>query len=489
MNVVILTEGNQKIGFGHLTRSLSLYQAFEARGLEPILIINGEGSFGNLLQHQNYQIFNWLEHSIKLFSILNDDDIVVIDSYLANDKIYQNISNTVSLVIYLDDNKRLEYPKGIVVNGSIYANDLSYPVNDGVNYLLGSEFVPLRKEFWNLPPKRIFGDIQKIMVTFGGDDLRNMTPKVLELLVNRYPQLIKKIVIGKWFKNIGDIESLKDYNTELIYYPDAIEMKKTMIESDLVISASGQTLYELARVGTPTIAIAVASNQFNNVKNWQKNGFIEYAGLWDNISLFDNLIISFNRLDDMDLRIKKSELGMVAVDGQGALRIVKYALKQYYENKKITLRKAKIDDLMNIYLLSNDEEVRKYSFNDRKIDLEEHKNWFKMFFDKKNNLFLILENCSDFMGQVRFKIEDKEAILSISLVKKYRGLGFGKIALNNSLKILEDEYPSIELVKAEIKENNRSSIKLFEKSNFTFLKKTIINNHSVMQYSFPLGGE
>ena len=30
--VIILTEGGKKVGFGHITRCISLYQAFEEKG-------------------------------------------------------------------------------------------------------------------------------------------------------------------------------------------------------------------------------------------------------------------------------------------------------------------------------------------------------------------------------------------------------------------------------------------------------------------------
>ena len=55
---------------------------------------------------------------------------------------------------------------------------------------------------------------------------------------------------------------------------------------DLAISASGQTLYELACIGVPTIAIGIIDNQKNNIKNWINQGFIEYAGCWNDESYF-----------------------------------------------------------------------------------------------------------------------------------------------------------------------------------------------------------
>ena len=43
MKVFIITEGGKNIGFGHITRCLSLYQAFEEKGILPKFIINNLG--------------------------------------------------------------------------------------------------------------------------------------------------------------------------------------------------------------------------------------------------------------------------------------------------------------------------------------------------------------------------------------------------------------------------------------------------------------
>jgi len=61
----------------------------------------------------------------------------------------------VKLAVYIDDNKRLDYPKGVVVNGSIHAKELNYSKKNGVKYLLGPKYIPLRKDFWEVPEKEI----------------------------------------------------------------------------------------------------------------------------------------------------------------------------------------------------------------------------------------------------------------------------------------------------------------------------------------------
>ena len=138
MDVVILTEGGKSFGFGHVARCSSIYQAFLKRNISPKFFINGDDSVKSILKGIDFKIKNWLDD----ISFLNSIDIVIIDSYLANSDLFEQISKKVALTVSLDDNKRLEYTKGMVVNGLINASNLNYPRNDSIKYLLGSDFTP-----------------------------------------------------------------------------------------------------------------------------------------------------------------------------------------------------------------------------------------------------------------------------------------------------------------------------------------------------------
>ena len=332
MDVLILTEGGKNAGLGHITRCISIYQAFEEVGVRPELIVNGDETVLSFVKDKNCKIFDWLNNRESLFALIRDADIVFVDSYLADYDLYEKISDIAGAGVYFDDNIRMNYPKGFVVNGAILAERMSYSERKGVTYLLGVQYAPLRKEFWDVPAKPTRDILETAMITFGGADIRNLTPKVLKLLQNAYPRLFKKVIVGSSFQNIAEIEKLKDKNTELIYCPGAAEMKKVMLESYVVISAGGQTLYELARVGVPTIAVAVADNQSANIRGWQEVGFIEYAGVWDSSSIFRDIDRILQKMENHTLRKERIQRGMSLIDGKGCLRVVNFLLDKF-ENK------------------------------------------------------------------------------------------------------------------------------------------------------------
>jgi len=121
MKVFILTEGGKDIGFGHITRCLSLYQAFEERGIRPKFIINGDNNSEYLLNGANYQLLNWIEKPGKIFELIKNADIAIIDSYLADISFYNTLSDLLKLPVYIDDNKRLDYINSLSEN-SLFKN-------------------------------------------------------------------------------------------------------------------------------------------------------------------------------------------------------------------------------------------------------------------------------------------------------------------------------------------------------------------------------
>jgi len=328
MKVSILTEGGKHVGFGHIARCVSIFEAFSEVGVVADFIINGDETVEEPLRDIKHRHLNWLDEDKEVFKIAENSDAVIIDSYLCSSDLYRKISSSACLGVYFDDNKRLEYPAGIIVNGNIYGKQLGYEVKGKQKHLLGCKYTPLRKAFWDISAYKTRDRLESIMLTFGGDDGRGMTPKILHELKKNYPFLKKKVIVAKAFGNIELIENECDESVELVYCPDAEGMKEAMLSADIAISTAGQTLYELARLGVPTIAIGAAVNQLESVKGWQEVGFIKYAGWWEDKCLCAKVSSYINEFEDFEQREHSSKVGSSLVDGKGARLIVDTILKE-----------------------------------------------------------------------------------------------------------------------------------------------------------------
>lgn len=298
---LIITEGGSRCGLGHVARCISIYQALREKGIAAEFIVNGDATLRNLLVGINYTCFNWLKKENALLCLVRPADTVFFDSYLANRELYGKIADAARLSVYFDDYRRMEYPRGIVINGNIYAEELCYSKNKDVAYLLGTQYIALRKKFWNVPKRKVNKNIRNILLTFGGKELPGLTHDLI-------CYLRKKIKCNFIEMTKGRV--------------DASQVLDLMLECDVCISGGGQTIYELAKCGIPTVAICFADNQLLNLINWQKAGFLDYAGACDGKDLFVNIEKSLQRLDYRK-RVEMSKVGPLFVDGQGARRIIK----------------------------------------------------------------------------------------------------------------------------------------------------------------------
>lgn len=148
----------------------------------------------------------------------------------------------------------------------------------------------------------------------------------------------------------------------------------------------------------------------------------------------------------------------------------------------LLLRKAESGDIENVLLLSNDERTRKFSINSEKISWEQHVIWFNKILNAKDAvLYIITDDQNSFIGQIRFDICKRKAVISISLVEEAKGQGYGSKALRLSHESVLKEY-RIEEITAYINERNTASIRLFEKAGYLYRDQ----ENSLLRFVFRL---
>lgn len=468
MTICILTEGFQHTGYGHISRCMAFADEIKQRGINVLFIVNGDENAPSLVGSYSIAVFDWRVEKERLMHFLSEADQVIIDSYLADVEVYKMVEEIVGCCVYIDDYNRIEYPPGIVMNGTVGAELLDYPVNKEIIYLLGKEYVIVRQAFrLPLSSKHISDTIKTILITFGGTDPKELTLPVLLKVCEWYPDSIKNVVLGAAMskqKEITKIAETKD-GVELFYNVDAETMKELMLQSDVAISAAGQTINELAIAGLPSVIFKVADNQDNNIAGWLSLGFIDRfidsTKEWRD----DELKSALKCLEEKSEREKHSKRGISVLDGRGVERIIKKLLYQYFCSN-VHISPAKEKDLMPLFELATDKVVRKNSFSTNEITIEEHTGWFhKVLADTHRKLYVIYAK-DDFVGQVRFDEEENDAVISIGIVSLFRGLGLASDILKMTVKQYFRETPKINSVFAYVKADNVASQQAFMNAGF-----------------------
>lgn len=331
MNIIFLTEGGKNIGFGHITRCAALVQGFFefAKKDKPEIdfIINGDRSIEPIIKNEigkrhkarfRLEFVDWIKGIKKIESKIKSADCVVIDSYLAPKKIYDYFSRELkpwAKLICIDDYNRIKYPSGsIVVNPSIYGDKLKYPKDKKTKYLLGKDYIILRKAFWKDCAKKINKEIKNILITTGGMAREGFLRRLLGVLVKEYPDFIYYVVYPK--------EIIKNRNIRCYNSLPARKMRDLMCKADIAISGGGQTTYELVRVSVPTIGICFEENQRMNLEEWQNKKVIEYVGWGGEDKIYEKIADVIGILNAGGERLSRVEIGKRYVDGKGVGRII-----------------------------------------------------------------------------------------------------------------------------------------------------------------------
>ena len=297
-------------------------QSLSEKNIEVSFIINGDKSINSLLPGYDVKIFNWKEKEPLLINLLLEVKVIFIDSILINKKLYDKISSIVENVFYIDDYHKWSHKKGIIIDWTVLSDKKRrYETTSSVKYLLGTKYAALRKEFWDIPKRHVSRKIENILLTFGGSDIRNLTIKMLRLINDTFPQLKITIIVGNSYNNVEEIEDATNKNIKLIYSANAAGMKKNMLKADIAIASGGQTIYELARIGVPTIGIISVDNQLDDINGWEETGFLMNAGWWCCPDLEKNIVQLMKKCINKNRREEMIKIGRSFIDGQGAKRI------------------------------------------------------------------------------------------------------------------------------------------------------------------------
>lgn len=324
-----MTEGGGQAGMGHIMRCLSLVQAFAASGNIATMIVNGTAKAPAEIAKENWLSVNWLSETDPLIGIIKDADIVVVDSYKCTVELYREIEGNSKLTAYIDDENRVDYPGGVVINGVMGAEKMNYPAKNGVQYLLGNQYSFLRKEFWDVTDKLINNTITKVMITCGGNDADGLSLKIVKLLTEKNSALQLSVVLNADANT--PVEEYKKYATVLNGLSSS-EMKELMMDSDLAITASGQTTYELCRTGTPFIALITAQNQAFSIGNFYTEGLTQEPIAFDDPLLAEKITKQFDALADPFVRRNIQTKMKNSIGGKGSINVVAELLKTTDKN-------------------------------------------------------------------------------------------------------------------------------------------------------------
>lgn len=337
LRALFRVDAGPTMGIGHLQRCISLALALDELGVESIFLAPGDEGVGSRLQTSGFEHIPAgpsrsgsdadLRSTVEV-ARSRGCDAVVVDAFTPNAAFLAGLQDSVPLVVAVDDMTPFPFPCHLVVNGSDHAEGLDYrSTNSVTRFLLGTDYALLRPEFRGLSGRFISDKVRQVLVTTGGGDQYGLLPRLIGWLDDVPGDFEVTCVLGPVNRVSEEAQLAADASRRrvtLVRAPSSLA--PFMLEADVAVSAGGQTLYELAATGTPTVVVQVADNQVGNIEALSDKGVIRFLGPAREPGLGDKLASAMTELasaNGHEARRRMSETGQALVDGRGAERVAK----------------------------------------------------------------------------------------------------------------------------------------------------------------------
>ena len=389
--------------------------------------------------------------------------LVVLDHYGIDARVEARLRAACHVPLMCYDDTFEAHDCDFVVNQNAYASAERYAgkLPPAAVVLAGLEYAALRPEFRLAKrPRGSANDPPRLLVTLGGSDPGNATSEVLEALRSYAGPVEVKAVVGSGNPHGDSVCRAARRLQACEVLCDVRDMGALMAEADVAVIGAGQTTLEALFMELPTVSLVIAENQRLNAEHLSSCGLsvsmpreFEPAALCQAISE----LVDGKGVDRVALANAASRVGSRSV--VEAVERLRFA--------RFSIRRTAAEDILPLFDLANDPDVRANSGSVAPIVWEEHSAWFARATQEATlQLLTLVDGCGQFMGQLRFDCSEAgRAVMSVSIVERARGLGLGTAIIQRAVARLLAAEPQ-RTVEAVVKNANVASLRSFSRAGF-----------------------
>ncbi|PUD68457.1 CMP-N-acetylneuraminic acid synthetase [Helicobacter pylori] len=266
MPVKILCDAFVTSGLGHVRRCEKILSFIEKLGVEASLYLHKQDNINAFLEG------------------VCGNDFLIADSYCLNSKDFYLLKEKAKSLMVIEDEEHAKgfYPKNTkIMNFTL--NALKHYNHASKDHYLGVGFYPVDTRF--IYDRPINTENKEVLITLGGSE-QKILKEIVKILENKNVNLH---IISSYIP--------KNPPKNARYYSplSPLEFSSLMKFCAYAISASGQTLYELALSQTPSLILPIASNQIVQSKEFESLGIFKQTSLKTLAKDFEKLQIQKNQ--------------------------------------------------------------------------------------------------------------------------------------------------------------------------------------------------
>lgn len=310
-HVRLRADASTAIGVGHVMRSLTLGAELVRRG--ALVSLASDAAPDELRGRA-------LDHGIAVVAADGGPpaDLTVVDGYHLGAEL-ERLVRLPGLVAVIDDNAELSTSGvDVVLNQNAHAHDVTYPSADPSRYLLGLEYALVRADVRAAARGRGKADTATVLIVLGGSDPTQLTRRLATAVV-QHTDLGVVVGIGPANPDRPALEELAGAEPRVEIDPG--DLTAAYRDADIAIIGAGSTMWEVAHVGIPAIALVVADNQAAASGVAATHGVVDVLDARQGIDPRGVAAAAGALHRDADRREAMAAAGRSLVDGLGAARV------------------------------------------------------------------------------------------------------------------------------------------------------------------------
>ncbi|MQA78466.1 MAG: spore coat protein [Streptosporangiales bacterium] len=328
MRVAFCCDAGPAIGIGHVMRCLALAEELAARGATPVFVADLAGVPWARAQVERRGFAVVAPETTYVDGVLAcAPSAVVLDSYLLPAEVSGELRAAGLPVLAIVDGDLRGHVADVYVDQNLGAEDDDPAVPDGAVRLAGLRFAMLRSEVIGAGPASPDASGEtgtpRVLAFFGGTDAFGAAPVLVRALAAAGRPFDATVVASRddLVRRVGEVPLAAGQQVEVIAPTDRIAA--LVVGADLVLAASGTSIWELLCLGAAAALVRVADNQVVGYDRTVATGAVAGLGALADVDADPSAAArTLTRLlTDRDERAALRRKGRDLVDGRGRTRV------------------------------------------------------------------------------------------------------------------------------------------------------------------------
>lgn len=245
--LLIRADGDEKIGYGHVYRSLALAQMMSDKYEVVFVSSTSNEKLRKTISDICKEVI-WLNTETFFDEFLNHimlTDIVVLDNYFNTTDYQQKVKNRAYKLVCIDDIHQFHFVADAIINHSPSANPKDYSIESDTKLFFGVGYSLLREPFLTINTSNL-KSYNNILISFGGADPNNLTVLALKATAKSKRWENIHVMVGGAYQHLNELLDIVKANTNTILHQNLsdVEVAELMSSTSVALISSSTMMIE-----------------------------------------------------------------------------------------------------------------------------------------------------------------------------------------------------------------------------------------------------